>query len=674
MLSVEDKQAKTTAFLEETVKDFKIFIDTCSLLNVAANDFWSRIVPILQREGKKIIVPFRVYEEVKKFAENPALCAKKDDSNLNQRAKAVLKNIAIMQKANLVDVFGDSHDNFADNVFQTVFTKFRLKYNLMLITQDNNLARDILAIRKSKSVQTKKRILVERIDKDGCLDTSFRSTRPQYVEQNISEERAQIPDDERFAFATSVRKVDDVLTVSSIPTEGSEVIAELKGERNRIQLLKALASGGEGTIYTTNCTGIVAKIYKREKIDRAKLEKLRLMVGKNIACQGVCLPRALLYNQQQEFVGYLMQEAKGKELQTCVFIPQLLKKTFPNWTKTDTVTLCVTILKKLKYLHDRNVILGDINPKNILVVSPTEVYFVDTDSYQIEGFPCPVGTINYTAPEIQRKDFSLFLRTLGNERFAVATLLFMIMLPGKPPYSLQGGENQIDNIINGDFAYPLGSRSNKKAPEGPWRYCWSHLPYYLKEAFYETFHKDGERHAEKTRYSTGDWLKKFEHYLELLQNGKLIEQDAMSADIFPTRLKKNPNDRYVQCRICGNEVKEDWTEQGICSSCLKKGEIYHCAECGCEMIYTNYQKYIKKSKKHKICSDCYDKSNMLYTRIQCAECGRWFEITNGEKAFYDQKGFQLPKKCKDCRGQRTLARHKAPSLDGLAEIFTRIFD
>jgi len=598
MLDAEDKQTKTTAFLEEAVNGFKIFIDTCSLLNVAANAFWSHVIPILQREGKKVIVPFRVYEEVKKFAENPALCAKKGDPNLNRNAKAALKRIAILQKGNIVDVFGDPHDNFADNVFQTVFTQFRLKYNLMLITQDNSLARDILAIGKSKSVQTKNRILVERICKDGRLGM-FHFTPSQYADQIISEERAQIPDDECFAFATSVRKVDGVLTVSSIPTEGSEVIFEFKGKCNRIQLLKALSSGGEGTIYTTNRAGIVAKIYKREKIDRAKLEKIRLMVEKNIACQGVCLPHALLYNQQQEFVGYVMQEAKGKNLQTCLFIPRLLNKTFPNWTKTHTVTLCVTILKKLKYLHDRNVILGDINPNNILVVSSTEVYFVDTDSYQIEGFPCPVGRINYTAPEIQRKDFSLFLRTLGNERFAVATLLFMIMLPGKPPYSLQGGENQIDNIINGDFAYASGSRSNKKAPEGLWRYCWSHLPRYLKDDFYETFHKDGKHHAEKARYSTGAWLKKFERYLELLQSRKLIEQDAMSAYIFPTRLKKNPNDTYVRCSICGNEVKEDWTEQGICSSCLKKGETYRCAECGCEMMYTNYQKYIKKSGKYE---------------------------------------------------------------------------
>ena len=44
---------------------------------------------------------------------------------------------------------------------------------------------------------------------------------------------------------------------------------------------------------------------------------------------------------------------------------------------------------------------------------------------------------------------------------------------------------------------------------------------------------------------------------------------------------------------------------------------------------------------------------MVYTTIRCSECGRSFEITNGEKEFFDKKGFQLPKKCKNCRGQRT---------------------
>lgn len=670
MLSPEDKSA---AFLESSIKNFKIFIDTCSLLCEQADIFWSHSVPLLQREGKSIVVPLRVYEEVKKFAENSALCAQKGDITLNQRAKAALNNIAKLQKAGVIAVFGDKHDNFADNVFQTVFTQFRLKYNLMLITQDHNLASDILAIGKSKSVNTTNRILVERINKYGYLSIFHFDEQKSPISQRlnsprISAKRIQVPDDECFAFATSVRKVSGRMTISAVPGEGASLIAERDGVRKPVKLIEAGPSGGEGTIYTTSVQGVVAKIYKPEKLDRSKFEKLSLMMTKSINCEGVCFPLALLYNQRNEFVGYLMKQASGKELQRCVFIPQLLKKTFPNWTKIDTVTLCVTILKKLKYLHERNIILGDINPNNILVISPTEVYFVDTDSYQIEGFPCPVGTINYTAPEIQRKEYASFLRTLGNERFAVATLLFMIMLPGKPPYSLQGGENQIDNIINGDFAYASGNRSTGKAPEGMWRFCWSHLPRYLKDDFYETFRKGGEHSTEKTRYSTGDWLQKFERYQDLLASGKLVSQDSMSIDIFPSRLKKNPKATYIRCRLCGNEVDEERTEQGICQDCLRKGDIYHCAKCGCEMIHTNYQKYVKHSPRYEICKDCLNKRNMVYKTIRCSECGRSFEITNGEKEFFDKKGFQLPKKCKNCRGQRTYAQPSGYSSSSSSKV------
>lgn len=594
-----DARDKSIAFLEWSVKNFKIFIDTCSLLLDEANSFWYNIVPILAREHKAIIVPLRVYEEVKKFSDHPEYCVQKGDPELNRRAKRTLKCIAVLQKAGRIEIFGDKNDNFADNVFQYVFAKFRLKYNLMLITQDHDLASDILAIGKSKAVNTTNRILVEKINRYGYLSLT-----------NAGRHMA-IPANECFSVAKSVRKVSGKMFISSIPSVGSILKAERNGDYRSLRLISAINEGGEGQIYTTSIPGFVAKIYKPEKLDRAKFEKLKLMMTKSINCEGVCFPKALLYNDKDEFVGYLMEKAEGKELQRCVFIPQLLKKNFPKWNRIDTTTLCVTILKKLKYLHERNIILGDINPNNILVVSPRQVYFVDTDSYQIEGFPCPVGTINYTAPEIQKKEYSSFLRTFGNEYFAVATLLFMIMLPGKPPYSLQGGESQVDNIINGDFAYAYAEHSTGKAPQGRWRFCWSHLPAGLKQAFYETFRK-GEAHStEATRHSTEFWLKKFEKYLKLLKDKTLIKQDNMALAIFPSRLKKNPNAIYIHCKFCGVEVDERQTEQGICRSCLKK---------------------------------------MVYTKVRCTQCGKVFEITNGEKEFYDKKGFQLPKRCKECRG------------------------
>lgn len=67
---------KAALFLESSVKNFKIFIDTCSLLDEREKIlmFWNNIVPILQRENKSIIIPLRVYEEVQKFANNPDCC------------------------------------------------------------------------------------------------------------------------------------------------------------------------------------------------------------------------------------------------------------------------------------------------------------------------------------------------------------------------------------------------------------------------------------------------------------------------------------------------------------------------------------------------------------------------------------------------------------------------
>jgi len=195
-----------------------------------------------------------------------------------------------------------------------------------------------------------------------------------------------VSESEKFNYVTELYPLDQtLLKVSHVPMEGDTVFCS----RGPVQLLKCLASGGEGYVYLTD-TDLVCKIYRKEKLTRSKLEKLQLMVSKRIEYPGICWSVELVYNKTNEFVGFMMPRASGKESQKCLFVKPLLLKHFPHWKKRDTVQLALTILDKIKYLHERNVILGDINPLNILVVSPTEVYFVDTDSYQIEGYPCPV--------------------------------------------------------------------------------------------------------------------------------------------------------------------------------------------------------------------------------------------------------------------------------------------
>lgn len=385
--------------LEEYCKKYKIFIDTCSLLTPESDKFWVNIIPLLHMYNNKIIIPFRCIQEVEKHLNN---------HKLSERAKICIQQLNKLVKSGDIEIRGESNDSFPDNIFQFVFTKFRIDYEMLLITQDNNLAKDILALNDSKSVKANE-VKVNRINKNGFLSEfywhNFQNSRTKKYEYTKFNEK------EVFKVCNNVIDLkDDKMEISEMPYEGSDVYTS----NGPIRLIEEVGNGGEAKVYSTN-TLYVEKIYKKDNITIRKYKKIELMLSKKIEYQGVCYPIEILYNSKNEFIGYLMPKAKGQELQKSVFGPKpLFKKKFPNWKKRDTVQLCVTILEKIKYLHDRNIIMGDINPANILVVSPIEVYFVDTDSYQVENFPCPVGTNNYTAPEIQRKHFADFLRTRGN--------------------------------------------------------------------------------------------------------------------------------------------------------------------------------------------------------------------------------------------------------------------
>lgn len=63
-------------------------------------------------------------------------------------------------------------------------------------------------------------------------------------------------------------------------------------------------------------------------------------------------------------------------------------------------------------MHEKGILMGDINPRNFLVTPQCAVYLVDCDSYQFGGFSCPVGTPLYTPPEVHRS-----MRAAGVENY-----------------------------------------------------------------------------------------------------------------------------------------------------------------------------------------------------------------------------------------------------------------
>ncbi|MBQ9478827.1 MAG: zinc-ribbon domain containing protein [Selenomonadaceae bacterium] len=625
---MEDSNASWNDDLETYVKDYKIFVDTCSLIYDMGDVFWIRLLELLEINGRLVFVPQSVINELGKYADS-----KTAKPETVERARLQQELLREMLRHDLMKVYGDGQTH-ADNELKTICTRYRVKYKILLITQDNDLAKDILKLNEDTSTIAHK-IVAKRISPNGRLiDYGWQDTSMNFTRDGI----------EPFDICTKVTEIDNTpIKLTAEVQEGSKLTTR---DRKPIELKKKLASGGEGIIYSTN-TEYVAKIYKPEHLTIRRQKKLMMMLSRPIKYDGLCWPVTELYNNQSEFVGFLMPVAKGEQIQRSIFLPMIFKEDFPEWKRHDMVELCLTILRKIIFLHEHNVVIGDLNPANILVVSPKEVYFVDVDSYQIEDFPCPVGTINYTAPEIQQKNFGTFLRTMGNENFAVATLLFMLMLPGKTPYDQQGGEDPVTNIINMDFSYPFGEESNGRTPDGPWRFMWSHMTYKIKEAFYNTF-KKGKRYAlEDERLSSKDWYDLFNEYLRLLNNGKLIAQDAMSDDIFPTRFKYDPKSNYVKCMFCDELILESLNRK-VCRQCGNKEiKTYKCKGCGKEMVFTYHEKYNRGLVRgYAYCQDC--RTKVVYSAY-CTQCGEHYEMTGGETDFFLTRGSELPRICQKCR-------------------------
>ena len=331
-----------------------------------------------------------------------------------------------------------------------------------------------------------------------------------------------------FKLLRHVTELDDSIVeiMSRLPCCGDIVKNE---QGTSLYLGLQLGSGGEGTVYEVG-NGLACKVYKKGCLKRSTIDKIKLMTSRKIPTPMICWPISLAYNSQNETIGYFMPKAVGTELMRAVFIKPLLHKNFPDWTRVHLVKLTSKILEAISDLHRLNVLLCDINARNILIQNESEVYFVDCDSYQVEGFPCPVGMPPFLAPELSGKNLRSTLRTLEHERFAIATLIFMLLHPGKPPYSHQGGKDPAHNVQKQHFPYPLGEKSGQGVPEGPWRYMFSHLPYRMKEAFHNVFDSG-------KRLSVADWQENMRRYKNDLDKG------YVSDEISPTALKRPPQDQ-----------------------------------------------------------------------------------------------------------------------------------
>lgn len=630
--------------------DTRVFIDTCSLMHPKLEMLLAKVVPALSLHGYKLVVPWSCIEELNKHKTNP---------KQKSKAEKALKELESIYQ--YVDIRGNEADGtHADNVFLRVFTQLRTKYRLVLISDDWDLKSDILKLNSSKSVKGH-HIYVYGVN--DILGVSKTHTKKKSY----------------FHFCTQLTTTPDTMvTISELPKEGDLVYDKVK---TPIRLTEKISEGGEGCVYNTSKSGgAVAKIYFDKKLTSHKQSKIDALIASGLSIEGVCFPTAHLYNSKGAFVGYLMPKADGKKLDVSVFKGEGgMGRYFASWTRQDLVNLAISILTIIKKIHESGILIGDINGSNILVKSPTEVYFVDTDSFQINDYPCPVGTMEFAAPEIQGKNYNSFLRTIGNENFAVAVLLFRLMMFGLNPYAQQGGAGIEHNIRTGDFSFPYKEKSNNKIPKGDWCYFWSHLFFKLKEHFYFTFRKGETWFEEKKRPGVNVWLKDLFFYKKQLEDGTLEGIDKESLKMFPKTYKKAKGIVYRTCVLCHQEKPEILvSKNGCCYECLRGLTEGVCTKCGKTFLYRNDLALKYGPIYTSICAECSRKReeeerrrrreekkrkeqeyrNSVFKYETCTACHRRFEITNGEHDYLVSKGLDMPKRCKDC-----IAKGNRPTPD-----------
>ena len=233
--------------------------------------FIALITPSMKANNRQFVIAFSVIKE---------LMNKQNDDTTRDSAKNGLEILAELQKDNLIDLRGSDNDgDFADRVFDYVFSMFKNRENLCLITQDRNLAKMILSKNNQEAYKGKK-IACKKIKNDGTLGDFYFETedKKSLKTQNSKKADCNKTRIKKFKLCSHITTIpDSEMKVSNVPKEGDDVLVQ----GGSIRLIKEFAKGGEGSVFETN-TQYVAKIYTKEKITQRRYEKIKLMLKKDL--------------------------------------------------------------------------------------------------------------------------------------------------------------------------------------------------------------------------------------------------------------------------------------------------------------------------------------------------------------------------------------------------------
>lgn len=212
----------------------------------------------------------------------------------------------------------------------------------------------------------------------------------------------------------------------------------LSGKHGNYKVKRKITEGGMGFVYEgrTDSTEVVIKVPRVDGKDRSKdnmhVEKLKIETG---------ILRDLAKEENKHIVHYIddgfhenlpflvLEKLGHKHMKDLCKGKPLDQELAIHYTKI--------LLETLSYLHSRNILHRDINPKNLIVDQERDIMLIDFGAAK-DGFNqisqsdamTLIGTPSYSAPE---QFFESELQTLASDLYSVGAVMFF-MLTGEDPH------------------------------------------------------------------------------------------------------------------------------------------------------------------------------------------------------------------------------------------------
>ncbi len=268
-------------------------------------------------------------------------------------------------------------------------------------------------------------------------------------------------------------------------------------ESQPIQLSHKLGTGGEGSVYEiSGQSDFVAKIY-HEPPEPEKAEKLialsrlgndRLL---NLAAWPVDVLRVEAGGQ---LAGFVMKKIGQAEEVHALHSPKSRLRKFPEASWAFLIYVAANIARAVATIHEHGFIVGDLNPKNILVTHQATVALLDCDSFQVtaEGktFRCEGGFPEYLPPELQGQSLRDVERKQNHDCFGLAVVIFQLLFMGRHPFSgkyLGLGELTLEEAIRASrFAFGADA-ATREMQQPPGTLPLEAIPVSLNDLFRRAF-------------------------------------------------------------------------------------------------------------------------------------------------------------------------------------------